>query len=198
MLLNLLRRMTSWELIIYTVDNIEMMILLCGLELLRFGARTHARGILLNTAGRLDHLLNMVRVVLAKAGPETDCTEFADTTETMITAWNDELKETPDFLRSHLMHYEVSIKVGYGVQVIQKRNWNGCNMEGIKQSDKEIKKRLRLVKINEDHSTVFQSPIFNVARGTYNLEYKDVLKMNKLGHPLVPRGKKYALRTLIR
>ena len=189
--------MTSWELVIFTVDNIEQMLLFCCLELLRFGARTHTRGILLSSAGRLDHLLNMVRVVLAKS-TESECASFADLVETKITAWNDEKDETPDFLRSHLMHYEVSIKIGYGIQVLQKRNWDGNTLDGIKQTDRELKKRLRLVKINEDQVTVFKPPVFNVLKGTYKLEFKDVLEMNELGQPLVPRGKKFNIRTLIR
>ena len=96
------------------------------------------------------------------------------------------------------MHYEVSIKIGYGIQVLQKRNWDGNTLDGIKQTDRELKKRLRLVKINEDQVTVFKPPVFNVLKGTYKLEFKDVLEMNELGQPLVPRGKKFNIRTLIR
>ena len=86
--MRILKRMTSWELVIYSIDNIEQMILLCGLELLRFGARTHSRGILLGTAGRLDHMLSLVRAVLVKGANDTelDCADFADTTKTKVTA----------------------------------------------------------------------------------------------------------------
>ena len=199
MLLNVLKRMMSWDLLIFTIDNIEQMILLASLELLRFGAKVHSRGILLSAAGRLDLLLNATRAVLAKDREfDPECSGFADTIDSKITAWNDEEKEKPDFLRSHLMHFEISIKVGYGIQVNQKRNWNGSNLEGIRQTDKEIKKRLRLIKINDEHDTVFRLPVFDTENGTFNLKNKDVLDTENSIQPLVPRGRAYIIKTLIR
>ena len=189
--------MTSWKLLIFTIEDIEQMILLVGLELLRQGARIHTRGLLLGSAGRLEFLLNMVRAIVARERDQ-DCVSFADTLKVNLTAWNDEKTECPDFVRSHLMHYETTIKVGYGLQVTQKRGWNGKNLDGIKHVDREVKRRLRVIKLNEDIPTVFEKPVFNIEKGTYNLERKDVLKANDLNQPLIPRGDKKGIKTLIR
>ena len=197
MLMDILRKMTSWKMIILTVDNIEQMILLCGLELIRVGARTHTRGLQLGTAGRLDHLLNLVKTVL-KRDLIVGCSDFADTVNMKITAWNDEHTERPDHNRSHLMHFEATFKAGFGQQVHQKRNWNGSDLLGIRQTEKEIKKRLRVIRLNDDLETCFDPPIFNKDKGTFNLEKMDVSKIQELNQPLIPIKTERNTRTLIR
>ena len=197
MLVDILRKMTSWKMILFTVENIEQMVLLCGLELIRVGARIHARGLQLGTAGRLDHLLNLIRTVM-KRDVITGCSDFADTTGMKITVWNDEHTTRPDHNRSHLMHFEATFKAGFGQQVLQKRNWNGQDLFGIRQTEKELRKRLRVIRLNDDLETSFDPPVFNKDKGTFNLENLDVLKIQELNQPLIPIKSERNTRTLIR
>ena len=63
-LFNLLKRMAPSKLLLLNTDRIEMMVLMLGLELLRFAINTHFRGIVLSSADRLDHLTNLVKAAI--------------------------------------------------------------------------------------------------------------------------------------
>ena len=173
------------------------MIVVCGLELLRFAVNVHCRGIQLGNASRLDHLINMCRAALSK-DVLTDCTNFADTIMSEVTAWNDKGSDKPDHLRSHLMLYEGKFMVGFGLNVAQKKGWNGFSLDGLKTSEKDFKKKLRVLTFNDDLETEYEPPVFDTESGTYSL--KDILKFtwDGLNKPLVPALSGQNIRTLIR
>ena len=195
LLLGLLKKTTPTKSLVLTVERLEQILMVCGLELLRFAANTHCRGIQMSTSCRLDHLINMCRAALSK-DVLIECTSFADTIESNITAWNDSDMNKPDHLRTHLMIFEGKFLVGYGMNVIQKKNWNGQNFEGLKETSK--RKSLRILVHNDDLETVFTPPIFNVDNGTYSSKDIKNLDCDDLGKPLIPAKTNKANKTLIR
>ena len=200
-LLNLMKRMAPTRLLLLNMDRIEMMILTLGLELIRFATNTHFRGIVLGSADRLDHLLNVTKAAIMGYDLEY-CNEFAVTTKCVITVWNDNEEDKKDFLRSHMIHFEVAMSVGYGWNVIQKRNWNGVDFEGLRITEKEMKARkYRIVIFNEDLETKFESPVFDQTKGTYDtklIEDNQINKSDALDQPLLPTTKEGRNRIIIR
>ena len=200
-LLNLLKRMAPTKLLLLNMDRVEMMILTLGLELIRFATNTHFRGIVLGSADRLDHLLNVTKAAIMGDDLEY-CSEFAVTTKCTTTVWNDDEEDKKDFLRSHMIHFEMAMSVGYGWNVIQKKSWNGRNFEGLKITEKDMKTRkFRIVIFNEDLETKFESPVFDQAKGTYNPkligeDQRD--KSEALDQPLLPTTKEGRNRIIIR
>ena len=193
--------MAPTRLLLLNMDRVEMMILTLGLELIRHATNTHFRGIVLGSADRLDHLLNVTKAAIM--GDDLNyCNEFALTTRCTITVWNDDEEDRKDFLRSHMIHFEVAMSVGYGWNVMQKKNWNGKDFEGMKITEKEMKmRRYRIVIFNEDLETKFESPVFDQARGTYNpklVEDDQINKCEALDQPLLPTTKEGKGRIIIR
>ena len=195
LLTGLLKKAMPTKSLLLTIDRIEQIVMVCGLELLRFAANIHLRGIRLGGACRLDHLINMCRAALQQ-DVLIDCTSFADTMESNITAWNDNEFDKPDHRRTHLMIYEGKFLIGFGVNVIQKRNWNGINLEGLKETSKRTK--LRVLIHNDDLETVFTPPIFNVDKGTFSSKDIKNLEWEDLGKPLIPASSNRMSKTLIR
>ena len=196
-LLGLLKRMAPTELLLLNTEKIEMMIMTVGLELIRLAFNVHARGIILGSADRLDHLLNMCRAAIA-SDVLKDLNEFAETQRNVVTVWNDNKKDKKDFLRSHMVHMEVIMKIGMGLNVIQKKNWNGNSMDGVKITEREIKRRLRMVIYNEDVETRFDEPVFNKNEGTFDLEVADDDYCDALNRPLLPMSKDKQRKLIIR
>ena len=192
-LLNILKRMMPWNTVVFMVEKLEQMILLCGMELLRQGLNAQARGMIFGGASKLEHLLNMTRAVLDK-DVLIDCAEFADTIKDGMTIWNDDKKDVPDHLRTHMMLYELNIIAGYGRNVLSKRNWNGRDLMGMRVN----RKRVRVLKLNDDPDTLFEPPYFNDEDGTYNNDALYKLKMDDLKQPLVPKRNQPNKKTTIR
>ena len=194
-MIGLLRKATPTKSLLLTIDRVEQIIMVCGLELLRFAANIHCRGIQLGNASRLDHLINMCKAAMSQ-DVLSDCTSFADTLDSNITAWNDNDTDKPDHLRTHLMIYEAKFMVGFGLNVTQKKNWNGVNLEGLKETSKRTK--LRVLIHNDDLETVFTPPIFDVDKGTFSSKDIKNLQSEDLGKPLIPINSNKARKTLIR
>lgn len=199
---NLMKRAAPTTALLLSVDRIEMMLLTTGLELIRFAANTHFRGIVLSSADRLDHMLCVAKAAIVKDSMSLT-SEFADIQRSVITVWNDEQEKKKDFLRSHMIHYGTTMCVGYGQNALQKRNWNGLNLEGIKLSEREIKRRLRVIIYNDDVETKFDEPVFNQEKGTYNLDNSMNDKIDdfcelSLDKPLLPACKEGMKRIIIR
>ena len=164
-----------------------MIVLTVGLELIRQAANLHIRGVMLNSADRLDHMLNMCKAAFLE-DVLTEHNEFAEVKRSTITVWNDSEEDKEEFLRSHLIHHEVVMKIGFGMNVQHKKHWNGLNLEGLKITDKEMKKRLRVVIFNDDLEIKFENPIFDPEKGTYDL--KEMTTYNDaLDQPLLPLTK---------
>ena len=174
-----------------------MMILNVGLEMIRRGFNAHTRGILLSSTDGLDHLINMARASLMRDVLK-EYIYFADTNKNVITAWNDDAVDKVEVLRSHMLHVETTMTVGHGINVVAKRSWNGYNLEGVKITEKETKRRLRLVKFNDEVEIKFQGPIFDIEKGTYNQEEMDKTKIDALDQPLVPIKRCEAKRVIIK
>ena len=156
------------------------MILCVGLDLMRLGFNIHTRGIILGVADRLEHLQNLCRSAIEK-DVLYECTHFADVNESRITAWNDTAEEKADCLRSHLIHVEINMQIGFGVNATQKRIWNGLNTDGLKNH-----RRLRVIKLNDDLPIQFTEPIFNNEKGTYDLSKASETDRTGLDKPLLP------------
>ena len=200
--INLMKRAAPTKLLLLSIDRIEMMLLTTGLELIRFAANTHFRGIILSSADRLDHMLMVAKAAISSDSMSLS-NEFADIQKSTITVWNDDEDKKKDFLRSHLIHFTTTMCVGYGQNALQKRNWNGLNLEGIKLTEREIKRRLRVIIFNEDVEIKFNEPIFNQNKGTYNLNYSltdknDDFDQLALEKPLLPTCKEGMRRIIIR
>ena len=193
----LLKRLAPTKLLLLNMDRIEMIILTVGLELIRQAFNLHMRGIILGSADRLDHLLNMCKAAYL-GDVLKEFNEFIDVQKSIITVWNDSEEEKEEFLRSHLVHHEMVVSVGFGLNVHQKRNWNGINLNGIKVTEKEMKRRLRVVIFNDDLETIFAEPIFDTDKGTYNLQGAEKSYTGALDQPLLPIVEEKAKRTLIR
>ena len=147
---------------------------------MRVGLNVHTRGIILGAADRLEHLQNLCRSAIEK-DVLCECTQFADINESRITAWNDTAEDKLDCLRSHLIHMEISMQIGFGVNATQKRFWNGLNTDGLKNS-----KRLRVIKLNDDLPIRFTEPIFDGSKGTFDLSKAKESEITGLDKPLLP------------
>ena len=180
-LVQLIRRTVPTRRLLLSIDQIENIILCVGLDLIRIGLNVHTRGIILGVADRLEHLLNMCRSAIEK-DVLCECTHFADINESRITAWNDTADDKVDCLRSHMIHVEISMQIGFGVNVTQKRYWNGLNTDGMKNH-----KKLRVIKLNDDLPTQFKAPIFDDSKGTYDLSKVDESDTIGLDKPLLPK-----------
>ena len=184
-LLKVLRRTSIADLLLLTIDRVENMVLLMGLELLRWAFNVHNRGLILGSADRLDHFINV-----CKANTQRDvffeCGSFADVVCSSTTVWNDDEIEKQDCLRDHLIHFQIEMKVGQGINVYQKRLWNGTSLEGLKITDRENKRRLRLVKCNEDVALEFTKPVFDPEKGTFNRALAASSLRSNPEHPLLP------------
>ena len=197
MLLALLKRMAPTKLLLLSTEKIEMMVLTIGLELIRHAFNVHARGVLLGSADRLDHMLNMCRAAIS-GDVLTELNGFAETQKNVATVWNDDKEDKKEFLRSHLVHHEMTMKVGMGLNVVQKRNWNGKNLTGLKVTEREMRRRLRVVVFNDDVETIFGEPVFNDEKGTYNLEEANVSHDDALDRPLLPATTEKLKKVIIR
>ena len=188
---NLLRKTAVTQMLLLTIDGIENIILTLGLELLRWGFNVHNRGVVLGSADRLEHVINVCRAGLAKDSM-FDVGGFTDVVRNVITIWNDDEEDKQECLRSHMIHVEVLMYVGQGLNVFQKKHWNGKDLDGMKVTEKELKRKLRVVKCNEDFDIEFETPIFNSENGTYKVSELASKHNDDLGKPLLPviQGKK--------
>lgn len=179
-LIALIRRTVPTRRLLLTIDQVENMVLSVGLELIRHGLNVHTRGIFLGTCDRLDHLINMIRASIEK-DVLLDCSHFADIEKSVVTAWNDKDKDKMDCLRSHLVHVEMNMQIGHGVNAIQKRTWNGEDTEGLRNT-----RRMRVIKLNDDLPTKFKEPVFDTNEGTYDLSRALEINAEEPGLPLIP------------
>lgn len=188
--------MTTSNLLLLTVDNIEQIILLVGLELIRYSLNIHFRGLSLGCAPGLDHLLNLVRLALGD-----DYNEGIGTTlikHNKVTAWNDTFIDKPDHDRSHMVHVNMQLICGFGVNVVTKHAWNGVDLMGIRITEKEIKKHLRVIKYNEEKSTTYEAPQFNTEDGTYDLSEAGRNFNDSIENPLIPVERQGDIKLFIR
>ena len=196
-LIKLCKKLAPTKTLALTVDNFEQMLISCGLELLRQGINTHCRGIHLSSASRLDHLLNATRATLIH-DDIGECTSFADVMESNFTAWNDCEVNKPGYLRSHFLHFEATFQIGYGLNVTNKKSWNGRNMDGVRATEKELKKKLRIINFNDELSTKFSPPIFDLDKGTYDKNLIEKADNDDLERPLIPIKTNTSKKVLIR
>ena len=188
--------MTTSNLLLLTVDNIEQIILLVGLEQIRYSLNIHFRGLSLGCAPGLDHLLNLVRLALGD-----DYSEGIGTTlikHNKVTAWNDTFIDKPDHDRSHMVHVNMQLICGFGVNVVTKHAWNGVDLMGIRITEKEIKKHLRVIKYNEEKSTTYEAPQFNTEDGTYDLSEAGRNFNDSIENPLIPVERQGDIKLFIR
>ena len=191
-----LKKMTASNLLLLTIDNVEQIILLVGLELLRNGLNVHFRGLAIGCAPRLDHMLNMVRIALGD-----DCSEGLGVTvikHNTVTAWNDIHVNKPDHERSHMMHANLQMICGFGTNINSKMAWNGIDLEGLKVTEKETKKHLRVIKYNEIKSTVYEAPQFDVSKGTFNFNGVNWSFYENIENPLIPAKAQKPRKVFIR
>ena len=184
MLIELLKKMTTSNLLLLTIENIEQIILLVGLELLRSSLNMHFRGLALGCAPGLDHICNLVRLTLGD-----DYTESYGTTiikHSLVTAWNDINTDKPDYERSHMIHLNMHMTCGWGFNINTKKAWNGVDLEGLKVSDKETKKHLRVIKYNDFKTATFEAPHFNREEGTYDFRLVGFSFYEDIENPLIP------------
>ena len=196
-MLKVFRRTSITDLLLLTIDRVENMVLLLGLELLRWAFNVHNRGLVLGSADRLDHFINVCKANTQRdALPE--CGKFADVMNYKTSVWNDDETGRQECLRDHLIHFEITMKVGQGINVYQKRTWNGVNMDGLKITDRVNKRRLRLIKCNEDCTLEFTKPVFNQEDGTFNRAQAAAMSQRKINQPLLPIETKGVKRIFIK
>ena len=183
--MNLLRKTAVTQMLLLTIDGIENILLAIGLELLRWGFNLHNRGMILGSADRLEHIINVCRAGLAKDAL-FGFGGFTDVVRNVVTVWNDNEHDKQECLRSHMIHVEVLMFVGQGLNVMQKRHWNGKNLDGLKMTEKELKRKLRVVKCNDDLDIEFKVPIFDQESGTYDAVEIANKQVDDLGKPLLP------------
>ena len=114
--------------------------------------------------------------------------------DSRITIWNDRDVYQPKHLRSHMVHGSFDFVVGYGANIHTKRGWNGSNLEGLKTTDKEMKKRLRVINFKEKKPAEngFEMPVFDDINGTY--DFKNIKwEYYEEDKPLIP-AKSVAVR----
>ena len=196
-LLGLFKKMTPSPILLLMVDQLEQILLITGLNALRHSINIHCRGLHLGTAAKLDHILNMCEAILPKDVLK-ECAEFGDIHVSNTTLWNDEKDDLPDFNRSHLLHSESTMSIGFGVNVLQKRGWSGVDMTGFKVTEKDNKKRIRVIKFNDVLNTKFDKPLFDCERGTYDLSNVTWETFEDLKYPLIPSQLKKVMKVHIR
>ena len=196
MLIDLLKKMTSSNLLLLTVENIEQVILLVGLEQLRSSLNIHFRGLAIGCAPRLDHTLNMVRIALGD--DYTECFGSTIIKHNLVTAWNDANTSMPDFERSHMIHLNMQMTCGWGLNINTKRAWNGVDLEGIKITEKEMKKHLRVIKYNEEKTATFEAPHFNRENGTYDFSTVSYSFYDDIENPIIPAKTQKSRKIFIR
>ena len=169
-LAKLLRKVAGKTLLILTIEDVEQIILAVGLDLLRMNLNTHIRGISWSACGGLDHILNLVKAATGCDIEDGGHYTLAD--DSHITIWNDRDVYQPKHLRSHMVHGAFDFTVGYGANIHTKRNWNGQNLDGIKTTEKEMKKRLRVINFKEKKPVTagFEMPFFDDENGTYDFK----------------------------
>ena len=196
MLLALLKKMANSNLLLLTIENVEQIILLVGLELLRSGLNIHFRGLAIGCAPGLDHLLNMVRAALGD-----DYTEGLGVTvikHNTITAWNDTQANKQDHERSHMIHANLQMICGFGANISTKTAWNGVDLEGLKVTEKEMRKHLRVIKYNEIKPTVYEAPQFDVENGTFDFNGVNWSFYENIENPLIPVKAQKARKIFLR
>ena len=196
LLLALLKKLSTSNLLLLSIENIEQIILLVGLEQIRYSLNIHFRGLALGCAPRLDHLLNLVRLNLGD-----DYYEGMGTTvikHNQITAWNDVFDDKPDHERSHMVHLNVQMVCGFGLNVATKQGWNGVDLQGIRITEKEIKRHLRVIKYNEEKSATYNAPHFNIENGTYNFAEVNYNFYDDIENALIPVKKQQDRKLFIR
>ena len=183
-LIALLRKMANVRWLLLTQMGIEQIILVVGLELLRKGVDIHMRGLGWGACGRLEHLINICRAALGDEKTEGEgITVLGDH---KITVWNDSDIKKPNFLRSHMVHASFDFKCGFGINIGNKKSWNGINLVGLRRNDRESKRRLRVINIKEKKSTEFQPPVFNQTDGTFNFKNVKWEFLEDANKPLIP------------
>ena len=183
-LISLLKRMALSKWLMLTQEEIELMIISVGMELIRNSLNLHMRGLGWGNSGRFEHLINMVRTNL-----EPDSRDGLGLTEIedwKITAWNDKQENLPNFARSHLVHAKMIFKCGYGINIMTKRHWNGRDLRGLKMTEKEIKKRLRVINMMEEKAADFELPVFDTENGTFDLDKITWKVLEDANGPLIP------------
>ena len=196
MLIELLKKMTTSDLLLLTIENIEQVILLVGLELLRSSLNIHFRGLAIGCAPRLDHICNLVR--LALGDDYTECYGTTIIKHNLVTAWNDTNIDKPDFERSHMIHLNMQMTCGWGYNVNTKKAWNGVDLEGLKVTEKEAKKHLRVIKYNDIKSATFEPPHFNKEEGTYDFKQVSYNFYEDIENPLIPAKSQKSRKIFIR
>ena len=183
-LVSLLKRMALTKWLMLTQDEIELVILSVGMELIRYSLNLHLRGLGWGNSGRFEHLVNMVR---ANLNPDdTDGSGMAVVDDWKITVWNDKQESIPDYCRSHMVHAKMNFKCGFGANIMTKKQWNGRDLRGLKMTEKEIKKRLRVINMMDEKNTVFELPIFDEENGTYDFEKLSWKILEDANGPLIP------------
>ena len=183
-LIKLLRKLANVRWLILTQEGIEQIIMIVGLELLRKGVDIHMRGLGWGACGRLEHLINVCRAALCnEQGEGEGLTVLGDH---RITVWNDEDDSKPKYLRSHMVHAGFDFICGYGLNLGNKKSWNGFNLAGLRRNDRETKRRLRVINIKEKKSTDFQPPVFDADKGTFNFKNIKWEFLEDTNKPLIP------------
>ena len=94
-LISLLKRMAFSKFLMLTQDEIELIIISVGMELIRNSLNLHMRCLGWGNSGRFEHLINMVRTNLDLNS--TDGMGMTEIEDWRITAWNDNQEKLPDF-----------------------------------------------------------------------------------------------------
>ena len=166
-LAKLLRKLAENSLLILIIEDAEQIILAVCLDLLRMNLNIHIRGVSWGACGGLDHILNLVRAALGK--DIEDGGSFVNAEDCQITIWNDRDVYQPAHLRSHMVHACFDFICGYGANIHTKKGWNGVSLEGIKTTDKEMKKRLRVINFKKKKPMGFEMPYFDDNNGTFDV-----------------------------
>ena len=183
-LIGLLKRVSPTPWLVLVMEEIEMMILVVGLELLRGSINLHVRGLGWGSCGRFEHLMNMVRAAIGDV-----CYEglgYTESDDGNITIWNDSDFKQPDHMRSHMVHAQLDFISGFGVNVLSKRSWNGWDLDSVKITEKEIKKRIRVIHLKEKKTPVFEQPLFDTETGSYNIREVNKKHVENPDSPLLP------------
>ena len=141
-------------------------------------------------------MLNMVRA--AMGDDYNEGTGVTTIKYNKVTAWNDSLVRKPDHERSHMVQTSVQMVCGFGVNANTKKAWNGVDLEGIRVNERETKKHLRVIKYNEEKSTIFEAPQFDTEKGTYDFSEVHGSFYDDIENPLIPVNKQKARKLFIR
>ena len=195
-LAKLLRKVAKKPLLILVIEDVEQIMLAVCLDLLRMNLNIHIRGISWSACGGLDHILNLIKAALGDDIEEGG--RHVVNGDSRITIWNDQDVYQPKYLRSHMVHGSFDFVVGYGANIHTKRGWNGQNLDGLKTSEKEMKKRLRVINFKEKKPVVtgFEMPVFDDVNGTYNFQNIE-WEYYEEDKPLIPAKSVAAKKTFI-